>query len=85
MSIEKGNDDVDNRWLIIGDINSSTLLSVVAAADDKVDAALAATNDEDEGVSVRLVELVVFMNGESCLLIGQASVGRNEGTWWMRA
>lgn len=80
MRIEKGNDDVDDRFFDVSDIDSSTLCSVVAAADERVDAALAATNDADDGDSVRFVELVVLINDDSCLFTCGTSVARNEGT-----
>lgn len=64
-------------------MNSSvTVLSVVAAADDNADAAFAATIDEGERSSVKLVELVVFNTDASeDLLVAKGLVDKNDGTW----
>ncbi len=68
-----------------GDIKSLVFLSVVAVADESADAALAATSDVDESDSVKFVELVVFINDDSGLLVGDKFVVWNDGTWWIRA
>jgi hypothetical protein len=49
-------------------------LSVVATADESVDAALAATSDDDESDSVKFVELVVFIIDDSCFFAGDKFV-----------
>ena len=71
FKIENGSDEVDKRWLEMSEINSVGFFSVVAAADESVDAALAATIDADESDSVRLVELVVLTNELSDFIVGE--------------
>jgi hypothetical protein len=78
--MENGSDDVERRCCANEESNSSALCSVVAAADESVDAALAATSDADESDSVRFVELVVLMNEESCFVASKLFAVRNEGT-----
>jgi hypothetical protein len=60
--------------LDIGDDNSVEVLSVVATADESVDAALAATSEDDESDSVKFVELVVFIIDESGFFVGDKFV-----------
>lgn len=55
-------------------MNSGGFFSVVAAADESVDAALAATNDDEESDSVRLVELVVVTKDVSDFIVGEKFV-----------